>query len=242
MKYAEAIEVLTFAKHYYYRTNKKGERVLDNKRYDRALEVFRKEHEELLALRKGRTKADLGGSVNGTGLTVNGFHFNPVGVEGIYILDRVAFVGEFDEYSSNDWKKSSGKKKLQEWAKKNLTKEILERFKIDLPTIEEVFSQKMLDLYSDYSDLYSASGKLKSKQFPIFQNSDNRIMEFGGKPMWWWTKTALADDVHNVWFFEIDGNATTGYVIFKGGFVPVLRRKPEPIYAEKRNNNKEEKQ
>ena len=245
MKYAEAIEVLTFAKHYCYRTNKKGERVLDNRRYDRALEVFRNEHEELIALRKERTKTDLGElptiveePINGTGLTVNGFHFNPVGVEGTYMLDQVAFVGEFDEYSKNDWKKSSGKKKLQKWTKKNLTKEILEQFEVDLPTVEEVFSQKMLNLYNE-SD--NDGGKLKSKQFPIFQNSDNRMMEFDGKPMWWWTKTALAGDVRNVWFFETDGNANTGDVILEGGFVPVLRRKPEPIHAEKRNK-KEEKQ
>lgn len=145
-------------------------------------------------------------------------NFLESGVEGIYILDRVAFEDKFNEKCHNDWNKSSGKKKLQKWAEKNLTKEILEQFDVDLPTVEEVFSQKQLNLYE-------TGRKLKSKQFPIFQNSDNRMMELDGKPMCWWTKTANTGYTCYVWDVYTDGSMDYDFADDADGFVPVLRRK-----------------
>ena len=145
-----------------------------------------------------------------------GFKYS--GVKGIYVLNRVAFNGSFDKDGRNNWEESSVKKKLQEWAENNLTKEILEQFEIDLPTVEEVFSQKMLNLYE-------SSRKLKSKQFPLFMNSDNRMMEFNGKPMWWWTRSAKAGYAHLICIVHSDGGIDFCDAYFTGGFVPVLRRK-----------------
>ena len=145
-------------------------------------------------------------------------NFLDSGVDGIYVLDRVAFEGPFDNKCDNDWEKSSGKKKLQEWAKKNLPEKILEQFDVDLPTVEEVFSQKMLNLYESGS-------KLKSKQFPIFQNSDNRMMELHGKSRWWWTKSALAGFDIYVRLVNDDGSLSEGTAKFSYGFVPILRKR-----------------
>ena len=148
----------------------------------------------------------------------NELNFLETGVDGIYILDHAAFKEKFDEGGNNGWEKSSGKKKLQKWAEKNLTKEILEQFDIDIPTVEEVFSQKMLNLYE-------SSRNLKSRQFPIFQNSDNRMMELDGKPMWWWTRSAYADSAYGVWTVYPGGGMHYYGAYHAYGFVPVLRRK-----------------
>lgn len=157
--------------------------------------------------------------IDGTGFTVNGFHFNPVGVDGIYVLDHVAFKDKFDEDGINNWEKSSGKKKLQEWAEKNMLKEILEQFDVDIPAIEEVFSQKMLNLFE-------STKNLKSCQFPIFQNSDNRMMEFDGRSICWWTRSAYPNDVSNrMQLVYTDGSTCNTYADYRNGFVPVLRRK-----------------
>ena len=145
-------------------------------------------------------------------------NFLESGVDGIYVLDRVAFRGYFDREGNNDWEKSSGKKGLQEWAKVNLPKEILERFDVDLPTVEEVFSQKMLNLYE-------LGRNLESKQLPIFQNSDNRMMQCGGRIAWWWTRSAHADFDADVWLVNGVGaiDYYGAYNIYS--FVPVLRAK-----------------
>lgn len=145
-------------------------------------------------------------------------NFLESGVDGIYVLDHVAFKDQFDEDGKNDWEKSTGKKKLQEWAEKNLPKEILEQFGVDLPTIEEVFSQKMFNLYK-------SSKKLKSKQFPIFQNSDNRMMEFEGKPEFWLTRSACAGYDYAVMVVSCGGNLDSNGAYFALGFVPILRKR-----------------
>lgn len=152
------------------------------------------------------------------GLDINGLHFNFSGVDGIYVLDHIAFIGKFDENGNNDWDKSSGKRTLQEWAENNLPKEILERFDVDLPTVDEVFSQKTLNLFESLREL-------KSKQFPIFQNSDNRMMESDGKPMCWWTRSADADLDFDVCLVNADGGMCNYYADTEYGFVPVLRRR-----------------
>lgn len=152
-------------------------------------------------------------------------NFLETGVDGVYILDRVAFKGAFDQGDNSDWDKSTGKKKLQEWAEKNLTKEILERFDADLPTAEEVFSQKQLNLYE-------SSRGLKSKQFPIFRNSDDRMMELDGTPTWWWTKSAYAGYDDRVWSVSVDGGMYAYGARYAIGFVPVLRRKDKGVGAE----------
>lgn len=145
-----------------------------------------------------------------------GFKYS--GVRGIYVLDRIAFKDKFDEDGKNDWDKSSGKKKLQEWAEKNLTKETLKQFDVDIPTIEEVFSQKMLDLHL-------LGRKFKSRQFPLFMNSDNRMMEFYDIPVCWWTKTAYAGHTYTMWYVVADGVLDHDITYCAYGFVPVLRRK-----------------
>lgn len=150
----------------------------------------------------------------------NELNFLETGVEGIYILDHVAFKGKFDEDGNNGWEKSSGKKKLQKWAEKNLTKEILEQFDIDIPTVEEVFSQKMLNWWREDS----VKG-LVSKQLPIFKDSDERMKELGGKPSWWWTRSAYAGYADYVWRVYTDGSLNLNHANGIGGFVPVLRRK-----------------
>lgn len=152
-------------------------------------------------------------------MKVNDYNFIYSGVEGIYVLDRVAFKDKFDEDGNNDWEKSSGKKKLQEWAEENLTKEILEQFDVDIPAIEEVFSQKMFNLWGD------PAYKLISEQLLIFQNSDNRMMEFEGRPLWWWMRSAYAGDAYRVWNVDTDGGMYNYGANFTGGFVPVLRRR-----------------
>ena len=141
-----------------------------------------------------------------------GFKYS--GVRGIYVLDRIAFKDKFDENGNNDWEKSTGKKKLQEWAEKNLTKEILKQFDVDIPTVEEVFSHKMLNLYL-------LRRKLESKQFPLFMNSDNRMTEFDDIPVCWWTKTAYDGHTYTVWYVVADGGLDYDTVDGTFGFVPV---------------------
>lgn len=140
------------------------------------------------------------------------------GVKGIYVLDHIAFMERFDNRAKKGWEKSTGKKKLEEWAKENLPKKILERFNVDLPTVEEVFSQKMLNLFR-------LGRNLKSKQLPIFQNSDNRMMEFDGKIVWWWTRSAYRGYATSVWDVLSTAALDYCYAGFVNGFVPVLREK-----------------
>lgn len=160
--------------------------------------------------------------IEGTGFTVNGFHFNPAGVDGIYVLDRVAFKDKFDEDGNNDWEKSSGKKLLEQWFKEHAPAEIQEQFDIDLPTVEEVFSQKMINWWGGDS----VKG-LVSKQFPIFKDSDERMKEFEGKPIWWWTRSARAGLANHVWTVSTGGSMGIYDAYSARGFVPVLRRKSQ---------------
>lgn len=153
-------------------------------------------------------------------------NFLETGVDGIYVLDHVAFKDIFNEDDNTDWDKSIGKKKLREWAESNLPDEILEQFDVDLPTAEEVFSQKMLNT--------DRSGKnLKSRQFPIFQNSDNRMMEFDGNYICWWTRSAYDGFVRRKLAVFPIGGVSYDYVDHANGFVPILRKKkPKESEAE----------
>ena len=150
-------------------------------------------------------------------LKINKCRFKPVGIDGIYICDCAVFQAEFDKAGCNDWKKSSGKKMLEEWFKENASAEIQEKFRIDIPTVEEICSQKMLNSYDVFS-------KLKSKQFPILKDLDECMKEFNGEPTWWWTRST--DDDYYVWCVYrhggIDGTSVADDI---RGFVPVLRRK-----------------
>lgn len=151
-------------------------------------------------------------------MKIENYEFKPVGVEGIYICDCAVLKAPFDNDGYNDWEKSSGKKILERWFKEHAPAEIQERFDIDLPTVEEVFSQKTLNLYE-------AVRKHKSKQFPIFKNSDERMKEFEGKPTWWWTRSDRAGTAVTVWFVYHDGSMGNSDAYTLYCFVPVLRRK-----------------
>lgn len=148
-------------------------------------------------------------------------NFLETGVDGIYVLDHVAFKDFFDEGDENDWDKSTGKKRLQRWAEEYLPEKILEQFDVDLPTAEEVFSQKQLNVHD-------TSRNLKSRQFPIFQNSDNRMMEFDGEYVCWWTRSAYGGIlVRRKWVVYPHGSMGYDHVNHACGFVPVLRKKDE---------------
>jgi len=150
------------------------------------------------------------------------FHFKPTGVDGVYISDCAVFKAPFDKDGCNDWEKSSGKKLLEQWFKEHAPIEIQEQFDIDIPTVEEVFSQKMINWWGGDS----VKG-LVSKQFPIFKDSDERMKEFEGKPIWWWTRSASAGSADLVWGVETDGGIGINSAYYAYGFVPVLRRKSQ---------------
>lgn len=150
------------------------------------------------------------------------FHFKPTGVDGVYISDCVVFKAPFDKDGCNDWEKSSGKKLLEQWFKEHAPAEIQEQFDIDLPTVEEVFSQKMINWWGGDS----VKG-LVSKQFPIFKDSDERMKEFEGKPTWWWTRSANAGYAYLVWGVTTYGGMDSNFAYNASGFVPVLRRKSQ---------------
>ena len=150
------------------------------------------------------------------------FHFKPTGVDGVYICDCAVLKAPFDKDGSNDWEKSSGKKLLEQWFKEHAPVEIQEQFCIDLPTVEEVFSQKMINWWGGDS----VKG-LVSKQFPIFKDSDERMKEFEGKPTWWWTRSAYAGLAYDVWIVYPGGSFGTNDADLTSGFVPVLRRKSQ---------------
>jgi len=164
-------------------------------------------------------------AINGeNAIEFDGFSFKPTGVDGVYVSDRAVFEAPFDKDGCNDWEKSSGKKLLEQWFKENAPIEIQERFDIDLPTVEEVFSQKMINWWGGDS----VKG-LTSKQFPIFKDSDERMKEFEGKPMWWWTRSARAGHAYTVWSVDTDGGIDDDYTALNTfGFVPVLRAKDKP--------------
>lgn len=148
-------------------------------------------------------------------------NFLETGVDGVYILDRAAFKAPFDKDGCNDWEKSSGKKKLQKWAKNNLPEEIQEQFEVDVPAVDEILSQKMLNLYA-------WGRKLKSKQFPIFKESDERMKEFKGKPIYWWTRSACTKTHYDVLLVCPDGSMhESSLTEYPRGFVPVLRKRKE---------------
>lgn len=153
-------------------------------------------------------------------MKIENFEFKPVGIDGIYVCDRAVLKAPFDMDGCNDWEKSSGKKLLEQWFKEHAPMEIQEQFDIDLPTVEEVFSQKMLNWWGGDS----VKG-LVSKQFPIFQNSDNRMMEFVGEPIWWWTRSTYAGLASKVWLVNPEGSIHRTGVDATIGFVPVLRKK-----------------
>jgi len=161
------------------------------------------------------------------------FHFKPTGVDGVYISDCAVFKAPFDKDGCNDWEKSSGKKLLEKWFKEHAPIEIQEQFDIDLPTVEEVFSRKMLNWWGGNS----VKG-LVSKQFPIFKDSDERMKEFEGKPTWWWTRSSRAGIAYGVWLVNTDGGIIDGTAYYTNGFVPVLRRKRS---SDTRNTRKERK-
>ena len=150
------------------------------------------------------------------------FHFKPTGVDGVYVSDCAVFKAPFDKDGCNDYEKSSGKKLLEQWFKEHAPAEIQEQFDIDLPTVEEVFSQKMINWWGGNS----VKG-LVSKQFPIFKDSDERMKEFEGKPTWWWTRSAYAGVADIVWDVHADGSMYDYGASSTYGFVPVLRRKSQ---------------
>ena len=156
-------------------------------------------------------------------------NFLETGVDGIYVCERAVLIAEFDVKCCNDWEKSSGKKKLQEWAEKNLPKEILEQFDIDIPTMEEVFSKKMIDWWGGDS-----VKDIVSKQLPIFKNSDERMKEFNDYPIWWWTRSAYAGTPNLVWLVDSGGSIHYDFADIRINLVPVLRKKagqdPETKY------------
>lgn len=162
--------------------------------------------------------------ISKTGKNLN---FLETGVDGIYVLDHVAFKERFDEDGNNDWEKSSSKEKLQGWAEKNLPSEILEQFYVDILTAEEVFSQKTINWCGA-----NCAKSLISKQLPIFQNSDNRMMEFDGRPIWWWTRSAVAGCNTYMWGVCADGGINSNDTLCERGFVPVLRKRKEPQEGE----------
>ena len=145
-------------------------------------------------------------------------NFLETGVDGIYVLDRIAFMDYFDD-NNNDWEKSAGKKKLQKWAEQNLPKEILDQFDVDLPTIGEVFSKRTLKWWKP-------AIKPTSKQFPIFKKIKNRIRKFkGGNPTLWWTRSTDIGIDYLAWIVDLCGGMNRDYTGNPNGFVPVLRRK-----------------
>ena len=150
-------------------------------------------------------------------LKIGDYTFKPVGVDGVYICDCVVFKAEFDKNFCNDWEKSSGKKLLEKWFKRHAPAEIQEQFDIDLPTVKEVFSQEMLNLYHD-------GRKLTSRQFPIFKDLDERMKKFDGKRAWWWTRSTHAGYPNHAWSVNFDGVIYASYACSVGGFVPVLRK------------------
>lgn len=143
-------------------------------------------------------------------------NFLETGADGIYILDHVAFMSRFDKKKCVIWDESTGKKRLEKWANDNLPDKILSEYDVDLPYVEELFSQKMLNLFG-------AGRELKSMQLPLFKDSDNRMMSFKGEPKDWFTRSTCTDDY--VWRVNTEGGlgVVIPYVAF--GFVPMLRRK-----------------
>lgn len=156
------------------------------------------------------------------GLDINGLHFNFSGVDGIYVLDHIAFECKFDEDNNNDWEKSSSNRVLHEWASKILPREILNQYYVDIPTVEEVFSQKEMDM------LISING-LKSRQFPLFSNLANRMLEFvDEKPIIWCTSSSCPPEYYSKnYIFAVHkyGFITNCRITSNLGFVPVLRRR-----------------
>ena len=153
-------------------------------------------------------------------IKIKEYEFKPAGVDGIYVCDCAVFEASFDNDGCNDWEKSSGKKRLEQWFTEHAPIEIQEQFSVDLPTVEEVFSQKMISWWGG-----DPVKGLVSKQFPIFKDSDERMKKFKGKPTWWWTRSALTGYVCFVWSVKSDGSINDDDADLTYGFVPVLRVK-----------------
>lgn len=145
-------------------------------------------------------------------------NFVESGVEGIYVLDRIAFIDMLDEHNGSDWEKSTGKQRLLEWAQANLPSEILQQYYVDIPMFEEVFSQK-------YCDRYFNAETVTSRQWPIFKNSDHRMICYDGKLTVWWTQPIKGRLLSTVSCVNSFGMIDAAYPCFKQGFVPVLRKK-----------------
>lgn len=146
------------------------------------------------------------------------------GIKDVYVLDHAAFKGVFDWLYHNDWEKSAGRAKLQNWAEANLPDKILTQYDVDIPTVEEVFSQKMLSHYDNAKNF-------ESHQLSIFKDSDNRMMELNDECIQWWTRSACSAAPDAVWCVGLDGCLGTSSSIHERGFVPVLRKK-KPIDEE----------
>lgn len=148
-----------------------------------------------------------------------------VGRDGILIFKDAVFKGYFDENGGrNEWDRSSGKKILEKWFKDVAPYEFQERYDVDLPAVEEVFSQKMIDC--DFGWWCGPNHGFVSNQFPIFKDSDERMKSYQGSLVWWWTKTPKPDKTTEVMVVRPFGDLYANYASNpQGYFVPVLRPK-----------------
>lgn len=135
---------------------------------------------------------------------------------GVLVFKEGIFEASFDgtnwDNCSNNWEKSSLKKKLENWWDENAPAELKENYNVTLLEIYEVLPDHMLPEYL----------RGKGQQLAIFKDWKERLKNLRGEETstWWWTKTAYRGSAHYVCLVIPKGAYDDNYAYLSLAVVP----------------------
>ncbi len=135
---------------------------------------------------------------------------------GVLVFKEGIFEASFDgtnwDNCSNNWEKSSLKKKLENWWDENAPAELKENYNVTLLEIYEVLPDHMLPEYL----------RGKGQQLAIFKDWKERLKNLRGEETstWWWTKTPYRGDARNVYYVLPSGAYNLYYAYDSHAVVP----------------------
>lgn len=135
---------------------------------------------------------------------------------GVLVFKEGIFEASFDgtnwDNCSNNWEKSSLKKKLENWWDKNAPAELKENYNVTLLEIYEALPDHMLPEYL----------RGKGQQLAIFKDWKERLKNLRGEETstWWWTKTPYRGYANLVYCVTPAGACSDHYAHVSFAVVP----------------------
>lgn len=116
------------------------------------------------------------------------------------------------------WSTSDLKKYLEKWWKENAPDELVARFKVTIPSADNVFGDELPDWQKH---------KKGETQFAYFKNWRNRLIALKGEhhTTWWWTKSPYSGHTYFFVFVNTSGASSNGNASSSFGVVPCFLKK-----------------